>query len=93
MMASKEVSAFSAQSADFLQDCQLKSISKKRWAHPTAHLRGKLYCGCVRLSVIVNLLFLGRRVEFIRTELETGSFMNNSAVKWVFGLFYLKASN
>lgn len=30
-MASKVVSAFSVQRADFLQDCQLKYVSNKQW--------------------------------------------------------------
>lgn len=88
MMASKEVSAFSVQSADFLQECQLKYISNKYIS--IAHLRGKLYYGCARLSAIIKLLVLDRRIEFTRTEVETGSFMNNSPVKWVFGLFLSK---
>lgn len=32
MIASKEVSAFCAQSDDFLQDCHLKYILNKWWA-------------------------------------------------------------
>lgn len=40
--------------------------------------------------MIINLLLLCRKVEFIRAEVEAGSFINNSSVKLVFGLFLFK---
>lgn len=59
---------------------------------PAAHLRGMLYCRCLSPAT-VSLLLLGGKVEFIRTGVEKGSFMDNSNVMWVFGILLLKASN
>lgn len=59
---------------------------------PAAHRKGKLYCGCPSLSAIISLHLLGSKIEFIRTGVEKWSFMDNSIMKWVFGLLLLEAS-